>query len=144
MQKEGKNYTALAAQFLALATSTSRKDVLERASRVLGVYLFEQTVSGYAVPKPLPHDKLALSDVEGDYEIVDIEPMPTNPLSLEIAILIDKSGLTQSEIAKRMGTTQSVVSRLADPFYWNHSLKSLERLAKAVGREVEIHFPKAA
>ncbi len=43
-----------------------------------------------------------------------------------------------------MGTTQSVVSRLADPFYWNHSLSSLERFAKAVGQTLELRFPKAA
>jgi antitoxin HicB len=145
LEKEGRTYAAIAAQFPALATSTSRKDVLERASRTLAVYLFEQYLSELLVPKPLAHDQLDLSDfVDSDFEIVDIEPLPTNPCSLELAKMIEASGLTQSEIAKRMGTTQSTVSRLADPFYWNHSLSSLERLAKAVGQTVEIRFSKAA
>lgn len=145
VEKEGKTYGTVAAQFPVLATSTSKKDVLGRASRALAVYLFEQQVSGHKIPKPLPHDKVDLSDfVESDYEIVDVQPLPTNPRSLEIARLIEKSGMTQSEIARRMGTTQSVVSRMADPFYWNHSLSSLDRFAKALGKTIEVRYLEAA
>ena len=145
LEKEGRTYAAIAAQFPALATSTSRKDVLERASRALAVYLFEQHLSEHSVPKPLTHDQLDLSDfANSNYEIVDIEPLPTNPCSLELAKMIDASGLTQSEIAKRMATTQSVISRLTDPFYFGHTVKSIERLAHVLGRDLELRFPKAA
>ncbi len=48
-----------------------------------------------------------------------------------------ESGLTQEQIAKRLNTTKSVVSRME-----NHAtdirLSTLERFAKAVGREIHI------
>ena len=48
-----------------------------------------------------------------------------------------KAGLTQEEIAKRLKTTKSVVSRME-----NHStdirLSTLEKVAKAVGRKIHI------
>jgi antitoxin HicB len=145
VKKEGKTYGAVAAQFMALATATSKKDVLERAAKVLAVYLFEEQVVGRKPPKPLPHNKIDVSDFIGThYELVDVEPLPTNPRSLEVARLIETSGLTQREIARRMGTTQSAVSRMTDPFYWNHSLSSLDRFAKAMGKTIDLRYLEAA
>jgi predicted transcriptional regulator len=41
---------------------------------------------------------------------------------------------------KRVGTTQSVISRLEDADYEGHSLAMLNRIAAAVERHVEIRF----
>ena len=46
--------------------------------------------------------------------------------------------LTQAQLAKRVGTTQSVVSRLEDADYEGHSLAMLRRIAQSVGCVVEI------
>jgi transcriptional regulator with XRE-family HTH domain len=46
--------------------------------------------------------------------------------------------LTQAQLAKRVGTTQSVISRLEDADYDDHSLAMLGRIARAVGCVVEI------
>src|SRR5437763_1875134 len=46
--------------------------------------------------------------------------------------------LSQAELAKRVGTTQSVISRLEDADYDGHSLAILRRIARAVGCVVEI------
>ena len=46
--------------------------------------------------------------------------------------------LTQAQLAKRMGTTQSVISRLENADYEGHSLAMLGRIARAVGCVVEI------
>lgn len=46
--------------------------------------------------------------------------------------------LTQAQLAKRVGTTQSVISRLEDADYEGHSLAMLRRIARAVGCVVEI------
>ncbi len=46
--------------------------------------------------------------------------------------------LTQAQLAKRVGTTQSVISRLEDADYEGHSLAMLRRIAQAVGCVVEI------
>lgn len=70
--------------------------------------------------------------------VMFVEPAPVNPVSLEVAEAIRASGLTQKEVARRMGTTQSAVSRLADPFYWGHSVESLRRLSEALGATLEL------
>lgn len=50
------------------------------------------------------------------------------------------AGLSQTELAKLIGTTQSVISRLEDADYEGHSLSMLSRIAQALGREVKIDF----
>jgi len=52
----------------------------------------------------------------------------------------NKAGLSQSELADRVGTKQSVISRLEDADYEGHSLSMLQRIAAALGQCVEIRF----
>jgi len=52
----------------------------------------------------------------------------------------NKAGLSQAELAERIGTKQSVISRLEDADYEGHSLSMLQRIAAALGRCVEIRF----
>jgi transcriptional regulator with XRE-family HTH domain len=52
-----------------------------------------------------------------------------------------EAGLTQQALAKRIGTTASVISRLEDADYTGHSLAMLRRIAATLGRRVEIRFP---
>jgi predicted transcriptional regulator len=54
------------------------------------------------------------------------------------------AGLTQQDLAKRVGTTQSVIARLEDADYDGHTLKMLNRIAAALGREVEVRLVPAA
>ena len=51
-----------------------------------------------------------------------------------------EAGLNQSELAKMIGTTQSVISRLEDADYEGHSLSMISRIAQALNREVVIDF----
>jgi DNA-binding XRE family transcriptional regulator len=50
------------------------------------------------------------------------------------------AGLTQAELAKLIGTSRSVISRLEDNDYEGHSLAMLRRIAAAVNKRVEIRF----
>jgi ribosome-binding protein aMBF1 (putative translation factor) len=52
----------------------------------------------------------------------------------------NKAGLSQAELARRIGTKQSVISRLEDADYEGHSLSMLHRIAAALGQCVEIRF----
>lgn len=52
----------------------------------------------------------------------------------------EAAGLTQGQLAKKIGTTQSVVSRLEDADYEGHTLKMLERIAEALKQRVVIHL----
>ncbi len=52
----------------------------------------------------------------------------------------NKAGLSQRELARRVGTTASVICRLEDNDYEGHSLTMLKRIAEAVNKRVEIRF----
>ena len=51
-----------------------------------------------------------------------------------------RAGLSQRELAKRVGTTASVICRLEDADYEGHSLAMLRRIAAALDRRVEVRF----
>jgi ribosome-binding protein aMBF1 (putative translation factor) len=51
-----------------------------------------------------------------------------------------KAGLSQRELAKKVGTTASVICRLEDADYEGHSLSMLKRIAAALNSRVEIRF----
>ena len=50
------------------------------------------------------------------------------------------AGLSQAELARLVGTTQSVISRLEDADYDRHSLAMLGRIARALNRRVEVRL----
>jgi ribosome-binding protein aMBF1 (putative translation factor) len=55
------------------------------------------------------------------------------------------AGLSQRDLAKRVGTTASVICRLEDADYSGHTLQMLNRIASALGRRIELHaVPKEA
>ncbi len=64
--------------------------------------------------------------------------------SIEVALKLydirKEAGLTQAALAKRIGTSTSVISRMEDADYTGHSLAMLRRIAKSLGKRVEIHF----
>jgi ribosome-binding protein aMBF1 (putative translation factor) len=61
-------------------------------------------------------------------------------IAQEIYALRTRAGLTQKQLAKMVGTTDSVISRLEDADYAGHSLKMLQRISAALDRRIEIHF----
>jgi DNA-binding XRE family transcriptional regulator len=50
------------------------------------------------------------------------------------------AGLTQTQLAKLIGTTASVICRLEDADYGGHSLAMLRRIGAALNQRVEIRF----
>ena len=50
------------------------------------------------------------------------------------------AGLTQTQLARLVGTTASVICRLEDADYEGHSLAMLRRIAGAVNQRIEIRF----
>jgi ribosome-binding protein aMBF1 (putative translation factor) len=59
-------------------------------------------------------------------------------IASKIYELRQQAGLTQKQLAKRIGTTQSVISRLEDADYKGHSLEMLRRIAVALHCRLEI------
>lgn len=62
----------------------------------------------------------------------------------QIYRLRTEAGLSQRELAAKVGTTASVICRLEDADYDGHSLSMLRRVAAAVGKRVEVRFVPAA
>jgi ribosome-binding protein aMBF1 (putative translation factor) len=58
----------------------------------------------------------------------------------QIYKLRSRSGLSQRQLAAKVGTTASVICRLEDADYEGHSVSMLRRIATALGREVKIVF----
>ncbi len=63
-------------------------------------------------------------------------------VNIEAAQLIydmrTSAGLTQRALAKRIGTTASVICRLEQADYTGHTLAILNRIAAALGRQIEL------
>ena len=51
-----------------------------------------------------------------------------------------KAGLTQQELASRVGTSKSAICRLEDADYEGHSLSMMKRIAEALDKRIEIRF----
>ena len=61
-------------------------------------------------------------------------------IARQIFDLRTKSGLSQRELAARVGTSASAICRLEDADYEGHSLSLLKRIAEALGKRVDIRF----
>ena len=53
-------------------------------------------------------------------------------------------GLTQKQLAVRVGTTQSVIARLEDADYQGHSLRMLRRVAQALDAHLTVALVAAS
>jgi len=54
-----------------------------------------------------------------------------------------EAALTQTELARLVGTTQSVISLLEDADYGGQSLSMLRKIAHVLNYRVEVHFVRA-
>lgn len=68
------------------------------------------------------------------------EARVNDDVARKIASIRTEAGLTQRQLAKLIGTTASVICRLEDADYEGHSLATLNRIAAALNRKLEIRF----
>jgi ribosome-binding protein aMBF1 (putative translation factor) len=61
-------------------------------------------------------------------------------VALQIVRLREAAGLSQKELADRIGTTQQQISRLESASYDGHSLRMLRRVAEALGARVKVEL----
>lgn len=59
-------------------------------------------------------------------------------VALQLTALREQAGLSQSELARLLKTTQQQVSRLESPAYEGHSLSMLRRVAAALDARVRV------
>jgi transcriptional regulator with XRE-family HTH domain len=63
-------------------------------------------------------------------------------VAMQLAELRKKSGLSQKELANRVGTSQQQISRLESPSYEGHSLNMIRRVAEALGATVRVQIQR--
>jgi len=63
-------------------------------------------------------------------------------VAIQIASLRKRCGLSQKELARRLGTSQQQVSRLESPSYEGHSLSMLRRVAEVLGATVHVEIKR--
>ena len=68
------------------------------------------------------------------------EARANEEIARKIHDLRTAAGLTQTQLAKIVGTTASVICRLEDADYEGHSLGMLRRIGAALNHRVEIRF----
>jgi DNA-binding XRE family transcriptional regulator len=61
-------------------------------------------------------------------------------IATQIYDLRQLAGLTQAQLAKKVGTTQSAISRLEDADYGKQSLAMLDKIAQALSHRVEVRL----
>jgi len=86
--------------------------------------------------------KLTTEDAEME------EMIKESSLNAELAQLIyqarTQAGLTQQQLAERIGTKQSAIARLEDAEYEGHSLSMLQRIARARNQKLVVRLVPVA
>ncbi len=84
--------------------------------------------------------KIIRKSIGDDPELEDM--LRESSINAQVSMIIydirKQAGLTQSQLAEAIGTTQSVIARLEDADYEGHSLSMLTRIASALNQKLEI------
>ncbi|MBZ9712119.1 helix-turn-helix domain-containing protein [Deinococcus multiflagellatus] len=139
-----RNWQALVPELHCIVTASSRDELLRLSRESLAVALEDRT--GH---QPVVHQLADVApevrrELTGTEEVLFLDPAPMNPVSLAIQAALDRAGISQAELARRMGTSRSAVHRLLNPFYWGHSLELLRRVAEALDARVHVTFEAQA
>ena len=86
----------------------------------------------YTYDRYIGHDPKLVEEFEQEVINADI--------ARKIYDLRTKAGLSQRDLARKIGTNASVICRLEDADYEGHSLLMLKRIAAVLDKRVEIRF----
>jgi len=59
-------------------------------------------------------------------------------IAIEIAAAREKAGLTQMELARRAGSSQSAIARMENTDYQNYSIRTLRKIAEVLNLELVV------
>lgn len=144
IESDGTAHGGLIPELAVTVVGRSLEQVRERLVQGAALALHERRRAGLPLPEAhyrSPDDLPA--DLRADFPdaVVELlEPAPLNPASLEVERVIMASGLSDSEVARRMGTSPAAIARLQDPFYWGQSLTTLRRLGEVLGEPLQVFY----
>jgi len=113
----------------AISYGNSREEALHNAAEALNGVLESDVGRGFPLPEFSTGPGDGLYPVEVASHIV---------VAWEIRKL--RGDKSQSEIASRLGLTYQAYQRLENPAKGNPTIKTLERLAHALGKRLEVHI----
>ncbi|NCJ08170.1 XRE family transcriptional regulator [Synechococcales cyanobacterium C] len=61
-------------------------------------------------------------------------------LAWQLELAMESEALTKSALAKRMGTSRAALDRLLDPENVSVTLKTLDKAARAVGKQIQLEL----
>lgn len=124
----------------AVATGESEEELEERLGEVLALHLLDMQEDLEEIPNPRSEKEIYLETNLPKPHIALIKAAEINPISLEIGRVIKQLGKPLRQLEKVSGISYSVLSRLQDPFYWGHSVKSLRAFGEAFGLQLQVKF----
>jgi len=91
----------------------------------------------------VPFEDMLAEDMK-DPEFRKAWEEPTGDVYLDTALAIiearRKKNMSQQKLAEKAKTSQQAIARLENPSYRGRSLQTLERIATALGKKLEIRF----
>ncbi|KQR37708.1 helix-turn-helix domain-containing protein [Deinococcus sp. Leaf326] len=148
IEHDGAAHGGLVPELNVSVTGKSPEQVRERLEQGAAFAIHYLELEGRTVPAgifqsftDLPAE---LQEAFSAEQVTRITPAPINPESVAISEAIDRSGLTDTEIARRMGTSPAGISRLKNFFYWSHNTQTLRKLSEALGVPVTNFDKKTA
>ena len=128
LSREGKNWLVEFPDCPGCQTfGSSREEAFEMAKDALEGWLEVHLADGAAPPRPRRRKGTA----------VGIRPRLS--VALQIRWLRDDLGITQAQLAKRVGVSQQQVAKLENPSA-NPSLATLEAVAKGAGAVLDVRL----
>ena len=118
-------------------TFTRRADIGSRAQEAIEGWLEVQLEERVSPPRPSSCVKAPRG---ASVEMVPINPILSARLALRWAR--EDAGLTQAQLAKRMGVSQQAYAKLESPDA-NFTMETLARAAKALGLRVEVDLAQS-
>jgi len=136
IEHDGDAWGGFIPELNATVTGKDRQQVLDRLAQSLTFTLLALKEEGAPIPearfKTLADLDTEDQETAAGMEAVVIAPSTVSSISVAIARAIERSGLTRSEVARRMGTSPAAITRITDLFYFDHSMNTLRQLSKAL------------
>lgn len=127
IERDGRLWNAIFVDAPGCSTcASSRAAVVRAAGEALEGWLEAHLVAGQAPPKPSPTSRA---------EPIAVAPQLAVAVSLRWAR--QAAGLTQAELARRVGVSQQQVAKLERPGA-NPSIATLSKVADALGVRIEL------
>jgi antitoxin HicB len=110
----------------AISQGASRQDAMARGAEALVSMLAALVEDGEPIPRPSPARGRAR---------VSVSALEAAKLALHDAVL--RAGITNAELARRLGVTEKAVRRLRDPLHRSH-IGSVEAALRALGARLVV------